>query len=1068
MRKIFSIVILAVFTVSAIGQKLDMSQLKGWEPRSIGPAGMSGRVTCIDVELQNTNHMVIGTASGGVWESFNEGISWHPIFDDAPVQSIGAIVINQNNPAEIYVGTGEGNPRNSHNSGIGMFKTINGGKDWKAIGLENSRNIHRLIIDPQNSNIIYAGVLGSAWGESEDRGVFKSIDAGKTWKKILYNNPTTGCADLIMDSKNPNKLYAAMWQFGRKPWFFESGGEGSGLYISFDGGDTWEKRTENEGLPKGNLGRIGLAQPASKPNIIYALVEAEKTGLYKSVDGGFKWNLVSTKNIGNRPFYYADIYADPLNENRLYNLYSVVTKSDDGGKSFYEIASYSKVHPDHHAFWIHPTQPDFVIDGNDGGLNISKDGGMSWRYVTNLPLGQFYHINVDNDMPYNVYGGLQDNGSWVGPAYVYEGQGIRNYHWQEVVFGDGFDVVPQRDNNRYGFAMYQGGNLKHYDIQTGATSHIQPVHPNKDSTLRFNWNAAIAQDPFLDSGIYFGSQYVHYSANCGKSWKIISSDLTTNDTAKQKQALSGGLTIDATKAENFTTIVCIAPSSIDSLVIWASTDDGNLQITKNGGKSWQNVSSKVPGAPKGAWIPQVVASTHIAGEAYVVVNDYRRNNWDPFLFKTMDYGQSWTRIATPDKIKGHIWSVVQDPVERNLLFAGSEHGLWVSIDGGSNWTQWTEGMPAVPVSDLKIQSREHDLVIGTFGRAIYILDDIRPLRELVKNADLSNKKLVAFDPPTAYRHPWRTPKGVRFAADADFRGDNKWGGAVFTLWIHPELISEKPEPKGDKKVKKEDSDQKKNSKKGSKDEKVKVVVYRANGDSIRQFSFKADSMIVRSSWNMTENGVWGPRRDELNDKQKENVPSGVSVLPGKYKLVFEFKGERDSIEITIDQHPKYTLSQQELSSRYDLAKSLEGEIASITKTVDRLREMKTLVNNINGQSKYLPDSIADTIKAKGKIVLDSVNTLMDLFFLKEGFEGYDHVSENIGTRIGRVRSYLYSENATSNETLQIAWRQLAEEMIPIMERTNKLVENEWNAYTNLVNLQSFEFFKPLDPLNYGR
>ena len=495
-RKLTFTTLLTFICLSLLAQKIDVEQLKGMKIRNIGPAGMSGRVTSIDVNLSNSQIIYVGTASGGVWKSESGGIKWEPIFDKEPVQSIGAVAINQKNPSEIWVGTGEGNPRNSHNSGEGIFKSIDGGKTWILMGLEKTRLIHRIVVHRDNPDIVYVGALGSAWGPNKERGVYKTTDGGKTWKKVLYINDQTGVADLVVDPANPNKLIAAMWEFGRKPWFFNSGGKGSGLHISYDGGENWKKITEKEGLPKGDLGRIGIAIAPSKPNIVYALVEAKKNALYKSTDGGHHWKMVADKNVGNRPFYYAEIYVDPKNENRIWNLWSYVSKSEDGGKTFETILDYGKrVHPDHHAFWIHPDDPDYLINGNDGGLNISRDGGANWEFIDNLPLAQFYHINYDMDFPYNVAGGMQDNGSWIGPSKVLKRGGIRNEDWQEVLFGDGFDVVMRRDNNRYGWGMSQGGNIAYFDRETGRTQNVKPLHP-EGIELRFSWNAAFSSKPF--------------------------------------------------------------------------------------------------------------------------------------------------------------------------------------------------------------------------------------------------------------------------------------------------------------------------------------------------------------------------------------------------------------------------------------------------------------------------------------------------------------------------------------------------------------------------------------------
>ncbi|MDZ7716068.1 MAG: hypothetical protein U5J95_07640, partial [Balneolaceae bacterium] len=460
------------FTFNSSAQQLDMEKLQAMQPRNIGPAGMSGRVTAIDVVRSNTDIIYTGTASGGIWKSTSGGIKWTPIFDDYGAHSIGAIDIHQKNPSIVWVGTGEGNPRNSQSSGAGVYKSIDGGKSFELMGLEGVRNVHRIIVHPENSDIVYVGAQGTAWADSEHRGVYKTTDGGETWKKILYVNENTGIGDFVMDPHNPNKMFAAMWEFKRWPWFFESGGEGSGLYMTLDGGETWKEITSEDGLPEGNLGRIGLAIARSNTDRVYAWVESKDNAMYRSDDGGYTWEetvkMSEDNAMGNRPFYYAEIYVDPKNENRVYSLYSFLSVSEDGGESFESVYPYyNYIHPDHHAFYINPDDPSFIIDGNDGGMNISHDRGETWRFVTNLPVAQYYHINVDMQYPYNVYGGMQDNGSWQGPAYVWRQGGIRNAYFEELYFGDGFDVVIDSSNARYAFAMSQQGNVGRVDLQTG-------------------------------------------------------------------------------------------------------------------------------------------------------------------------------------------------------------------------------------------------------------------------------------------------------------------------------------------------------------------------------------------------------------------------------------------------------------------------------------------------------------------------------------------------------------------------------------------------------------------------
>ena len=746
---------------------------------------MSGRVTAIAVPAGDPETIYVGTASGGLWKSDGGGVTWKPIFDTLKVASIGALAIDPENAAVIWVGTGEGNPRNSQTSGNGIYRSLDGGRSWQHLGLEKTRNIYRVIVHPRNPDVVYVAAIGSAWADTPDRGVYRTTDGGKSWKLVLSVNERTGAADLVMDPQNPNKLLAAMWEYRRWPWFFVSGGKGSGLYLTMDGGETWTRRSAADGLPRGELGRIGVAIARSRPEVVYALVESKKNALYRSDDGGLSWKKTADANIGSRPFYYAEIYVDPSNENRIYNLHTNVTVSEDGGRTFRTLLR-GDIHPDHHAWYIDPADPDYLIDGNDGGMAISRDRGQTWRFVENLPLAQYYHINVDTETPYNVYGGMQDNGSWAGPAYVWRADGIVNSDWQLLSFGDGFDVVPDRSDQRFGYSMSQGGSLYRYDRLTGENLQIYPVHPD-GTPLRFNWNAGLAHDPFSPTTIYYGSQFLHRSTDRGQSWQIISPDLTTNDTTKQRQRESGGLTYDVTAAENYTTIIAIAPSPVRQGVIWVGTDDGNVQLTTDGGRSWTNLTGAIQGIPDSTWVPQIHASSYNAGEAFVVFDNHRRNDWTPYLVHTTDFGESWSRMIDGDDVWGYVLSFVQDPVEERLMFAGTEFGLYVSIDRGKTWAKWTHGYPTVSTMDMVIHPREGDLVIGTFGRAAYILDDLTPLRVIARKGVATLKQpLRVFDVPDAYLSFLGRSPGVVSPGNAAFFGENRPFGARISFVANPD------------------------------------------------------------------------------------------------------------------------------------------------------------------------------------------------------------------------------------------------------------------------------------------
>jgi photosystem II stability/assembly factor-like uncharacterized protein len=1073
MKRFFTCILVTLLTIGfATGQKVNLNHLKGMRMRNIGPAGMSGRVTTIDVNLQNPDQIYVGTASGGVWRSNSGGIEWTPIFDEEALASIGAIAINQQNPSEIWVGTGEGNPRNSHNSGEGIYKSIDGGKSWKLMGLKNTRTIHRIYVDPHHTNTVYVAAMGSAWGPNPERGVYKTTDGGESWEKVLFVNDSTGCADLVMDPSNPNKLIAAMWEFGRKPHFFNSGGKGSGLYLTYDGGKTWKKLSPKEGLPKGNLGRIGLAIAPSKPNIVYALIEAKKNALYRSTDGGESWSMRADKDIGNRPFYYADIFVDPQNENRIFNLWSYLSVSEDGGKTFNTLRQFYGLHPDHHAFWIHPEDPDFIMEGNDGGLNITRNGGKNWRFVENLPLAQFYHINYDMEIPYNVYGGLQDNGSWVGPAYVWKYGGIRNYDFQEMLFGDGFDVVPRRDNPRYVYAMYQGGNVSYVDRKTGKSTYIQPFHPDGEE-LRFNWNAGIAADPFNDCGVYFGSQYLHKSLDCGQSWEIISPDLTTNDTSKQKQHLSGGLTIDDTRAENFTTIVSIDPSPIDENVIWVGTDDGNLQLTRDGGQSWENQAARLPGCKAGSWIPQIVASTYDAGEAFVVVNDYRRNDWRPMAYHTKDYGATWTRIADENKVNGHCLAIVQDPIEPKLLFLGTDYGLYVSIDKGTNWSKWTHDYPSAPTRDLKIHPREHDLIIGTFGRAIWILDDIRPLREVAQTGGkVLEQPFRIFPAPEAYQVEYRSYDGIRYTADAEFRGENRGSGPRVKVWVKPatkeKKQEEKMEDKGKKKKKKkkekeeggeEEMKQEKKKREGPpRDGKAKIIVFDQKRDTIRNYTIKLDTGLNRISWDMRRNGIRFP--SERDPRKDADPPRGSSVLPGTYTIVVNYGSYRDSTDVEVKSDPRLEIDIEKLKAQEAARQDFYGLVDRCREAMDQLKEAKKTISLINKAMIHLPDSTQKEIRTDGKALQDSISNLIDLFRAPE-VKGIQRTSDKLISKLYTASSYIGNSEGEPNQMARYAIAAAEKDAQKVISKVNAFIEKDWKAYQEKVEKIQFPLFKDL-------
>ena len=703
--------------------------------RQIGPAVMSGRIS--DMENHPTDPMIIyaGSAGGGVWKSNDAGTTFYPIFDDH-AQSIGAVELDPNDPNNtIYVGTGEPWPRNSVSVGDGLYKSTDGGNNWKKIGLENSERIANIIVNPKNSNEIFVAVLGALWSDSNERGVYKSSDGGVTWENILYLNESTGCADLAMDPSNPNILYASMWEFRRTGWSFNSGGDNSALYKSTDGGKNWKKI--HNGFPEGKLGRLAIGVAKSNPNTLYTVIESEKNedkGLYKSVDGGENWKQMNNDfGITVRPFYFSRIVVDPKDENIIVKagLYGSISK--DGGETFENLGS---MHPDIHDMVFDINNSDIIYVGTDGGVYRTWNKGVTMEIVENLPLSQFYHISVDNEEPYNIYGGLQDNGSWYGPSF--SSGGISAKDWKPVGQGDGFRVLRHPTKNIIYSEMQGAENVWRYDVDNNLVKTIQPLAVKGYEEYRFNWNAPIETSKNNADRLYIGSQYVHRSDDMGDTWEIISPDLTTNDSTKQNQEDSGGLSMDNSGAENHTTIFTITESPLNENIIWAGTDDGNIQVTKNGGKSWKNVVENVPGVPKNTWVYHIEASVHDENTAYVVFDGHTSGDMKAYAFKTTDLGKTWTNIIPNDDVTGFVRNIQEDYVNKDLLFLGTELGLYITINGGDKWSKFTKNVPPVAVHYIELQANTNDLVMGTHGRGVIIIDDISPLRE-INETNLSNK-----------------------------------------------------------------------------------------------------------------------------------------------------------------------------------------------------------------------------------------------------------------------------------------------------------------------------------------
>ncbi len=911
-RLIITVLICGCFSMTSHAQDIS---LKGKElfgdmkARHIGPALMSGRINDLENHPSNARIIYAGAAGGGVWKSRDGGATFNPIFDDH-VQSIGVVKLDPNNPDQvIWVGTGETWTRNSVTIGDGLYKSTDGGANWKKMGFETSERIASIAINPTNSNEIYVGVLGSLWNDSEERGVYKTIDGGKTWNNILYLDTSTGAADVIMDPKDPNTLYASMWQFRRSAWGFNSGGLNSGLYKSTNGGATWSK--VHNGFPSGELGRIAIAIAPSDNNILYSVLETEdktKNGLWKSTNAGQSWeHLNNDFGLVVRPFYFSRITVDPKNPDIVVKAGLSGSISRDGGKTFKNLGD---MHSDIHDIIFDINNSDVIYSGTDGGVYRSWNGGATFEIVENLPLSQFYHISVDDAEPYNVYGGLQDNGSWYGPSSSPGGVNARD--WNSVGYGDGFRVLKHPTKNIVYSEMQGAENVWRYDVDKNRTKTIQPLPKKGDAKLRFNWNAPMAVSAHVPDRFYMGSQFLHRSDDMGDNWEIISPDLTTNDKSKQDQSKSGGLSVDNSGAENHTTIFTIAESSLDQNVIWVGTDDGNIQITTNGGKSWNNVTPNLTGIPKNTWVYHIEASVHNKGIAYAVFDGHTSGDMKPYAIKTLDYGTTWKSIISEDiNSRAFVRSIQEDYVNEDLLFLGTEFGLYVTIDGGKNWSHFTNNMPLVAVHHVELQKQTNDIVMGTHGRGVIIIDDISPLREL--NQEVLAKKLHFFD-TKPFTMTEESGFSGSFGAETQFVGNNKSTAARIVYYL------KKRHTFGKMKMEVQDM-------KGKK--VTSLDARKSKGINVVSWNFNIANPKMAAAKTLAFGGFTSPR-----------VPAGkykIVLTKGKeiFEKIIETKYDENSISTLIERKEQEALTR----TLYDMVEDLAymvyklGETQKMTQTV---------------------------------------------------------------------------------------------------------------------------------------
>ena len=874
--------------LSLLGQSISTDQLDQLTFRNIGPSVAGGRIHDIEVLPNDPATVFIASASGGIWKSTNKGTTWKPVFDDQAVSTFGDMAISLSNPDVIYAGSGEQQNRQSTSWGNGIYKSVNQGETWRSIGLEKTYHIARVIIHPENPNIVFVAALGNLWNSSKERGVYQTTNGGKNWKKVLYIDDMTGVVDMAMDKNNPNILYAATYQRMRKAWGFNGGGPGSGIYKTTDGGKTWNELTG--GLPPGEKGRIGLAASKTRSNIIYATIEhADSSGFYRSSNGGRTWKRVNKLNP--RPMYYSHIFVDPNNDDIVYMLATEFYRTKDAGKTFYQMPTRPTydvgVHSDHHTLWINPNNSNHFFLAGDAGLHESWDGGVAYNRLNNIPIGQFYGIGADMEVPYNIYGGMQDNHSWMGPSATRHWLGILADDWKQVGFGDGMYQQPDPESSML-YNASQNGNIIRVDRKTGNMQGLKPFPSDSKEKYRFDWVTPLAISKHSSKKVFLGGNRLFISDNGGDSWER-TEDLSSN-TNRDSLTIMGVLGADIKLSKNDGTssygeIISISESPLWHRVIWVGTDDGNIQVSRDGGEKWEEVSGNITGIPSGSYVSRVLSSMRDRGSAYVTFDRHREGDWKPYVYRTEDYGKTWVPL-TRGLPSGSVNVIAEHPDNPDVLFLGTEHAVYLSVNAGSDWTKFKSNLPTTLYDDLLIHPREKDLVLGTHGRSFWVLDDTSPLAEW---STVYNKPVHVFSVRAATLfHYW---KDTSYRAQEEWAGENPPYGAIISYLVNSDVDS------------------------------VTITVKRRKNQIIRTYRQPVvKGSIQRLAWDLkypppssqqneskTE-GLQKPKPEDILPKPAHPLdPQGPSVSPGLYSVTIAAGNETSTQPIRVNPDPKLNL-----------------------------------------------------------------------------------------------------------------------------------------------------------------
>ncbi|MFZ0639544.1 MAG: hypothetical protein WAN33_06445 [Candidatus Acidiferrales bacterium] len=996
--------------------------------RAIGPAIMGGRIDDIAVAETDPKTIYLGAAAGGLWKSADDGMTWTPLFDDQPNPSIGAVAVAPSNPSIVWVGTGEANNRQSASWGDGVYKSTDGGKTWSHMGLDDTQAIGRVVIDPTNPDIVYVAALGHLWGPNPERGLFKTSDGGKTWNKVLSINDDTGVSDVAIDPQSPTTLYAAAYERRRSVWGFNGGGPNSGIYKSTDGGATWNKLTND--LPAGDTGRSAVAVYRKNPNVVYALIQNAQGGVFRSEDKGATWKKMGSEDP--RPSYFSQIRIDPNNDLRIWmggvNLYY----SEDGGKTF-DQQRVRDVHSDFHAIWIDPENSNFMLVGCDGGIYESRDAGRNWDHLNVMPLGQAYEVGYDNQQPYHVCAGYQDNAEWCGPSRTWFQAGIPNSDWFMVGGGDGFYVKPDPADPQTIYTESQDGNIERRDLRTNEALSIRPVPKEGDPPYRFNWNSPLVISSRDHNTIYYGGNFLFKSTDRGDSWTKLGGDLTTGVDRNTLPILGALPTKDTLSlydgVEWYPTITTIDESPANNSILWVGTDDGNLQVSRDAGQTWENVASRVPGVPKGTYVTRVVASKFDEGTAYVTFDGHRSNDFHVYLFKTTNYGHSWKSLGAgiPQEI-GTLHVIREHPTDQDMLFVGAEFGAYFSLDGGDHWNKLKMGLPTVPVDDIQIQPRENDLILATHGRSIYILDDLTPLQQL--NSQVLGEDLHVF--PIRNTIAWRIYQNRWFDAQQVFLGPNPPDGVLIDFYL-----KEKP----------------------AKGQKVTITVLDSSGKPIREIQDRnPEAGINRVNWDL--------RYDppvKLTPEQEEALAQGFFgggargpvADPGAYTVKVALGDNSQTQTVQLQEDPRVQISEPDRAARHDAIMQLYA----LYKTGNDGQRLisglkKSLDDALDAWKKPGAPKVPDEIRKQAEALQKKVNDLSGKFVSAGGFGAggpLHYTPPPLPQRVGRLMSQLDSYSAAPTQPEKDEMAAVSQELSQALDALHALINTDLASLNKALN-----------------